>query len=115
MAKKEFPKVVYGPGDETETILSWDEMPEGFMTFREKFWGEKPEKKAAPKKPGGKKPGGKKAAPKKDDDAAYRAKMTAFLDEHDVVYAADAPTDVLENLTDKLRDHLKAQEHGSNE
>lgn len=110
MAKKEFPQTVYGPGDETETILSWDEMPEGFMTFREKFWGEKPEKKVTPKKAGG-----KKAAAKKDDDAAYRAKMIAFLDEHDVVYAADATTEVLENLTDKLREHLKAQENGSHE
>lgn len=97
MAKQEYPKTVYGPGDETAIINEAAEMPEGFMTFREKFYGQSPEDKAkAPKDTG--------AATK-----AYRAKLMSYLDEHQVAYAKNLATDKLQELADKLTAHLAAQ------
>lgn len=102
---KEFPRVVYGPGDETVTINSEDERPDGYANFPGGYDASADADKAARAE--------KRAAAKqaKADKAAeeLRAKTIAFLSEHNVEFAEDADTETLTGLAKQLEDHLAQQ------
>lgn len=95
---QEFPRVVYGPDDESLEIQSEDERPDGWVNSP----GEVPtsSKRAAD------------AATKKAERAAakLRAGYISLLEEHKVQFDKDLDTEKLEELVKALEAHLAKQE-----
>lgn len=103
MAATMFPMVVYGPGDEKVTIMSWGDMPEDFMTAGEKFHGRSRPKEA---------PAHSGSRPKSPARPSKRQTAQDFLDAHDVAYDPSLSLSGLEELVGKLKAYLAAQEQG---
>ena len=98
----EFPRVVYGPDGETKTIASEDERPAGWSNERGGYTPSEDPALPAPKTRTAK---AKAAADARE--AELRASTIAFLDEHMVDYAADAPIETLTDLAGQLEKVLE--------
>lgn len=97
---QEFPRVIYGPNDETKTISSEDERPDGWSNEPGGYQAEPTEAEKA---------AAEAAKAQKAAEADERAKIKEFLEEHKVAYAKNLGLDKLRELSDKLTKHLQAQ------
>lgn len=94
---QEFPRIVYGPGDETLLINREEERPDGFVNHpSELVSGAEQEAEIA-------------KAEAAAVDRELREGYKAFLDKHDVVYAKNLSLAKLAVLVDQLEAHLAAK------
>lgn len=130
---KEFPKMVYSPTTEAHIqIKSNDDLPEGWLTWREKFRqgysdasadaaagavikADGSSQKAADDAQSVRDTAAaalalQKIADVKNEEAAHRDKLKAYLTEHNVEYKPQMGTAKLEDLSGQLREHLAAAE-----
>jgi len=131
--RKQYPKMVYGPGNEQVIINGPDELPEGFMTFREKHRksgsmsdasldaamgaiitadGVASSKAAAEDAQAARDAANKAAQDVKDahEAQAHRDRIKAYLTENNVDFVPQMGTPKLEELAAKLREHLAEQD-----
>lgn len=93
----EFPRVVYGPDGKHFTIESEAERPDGYTDSPDDAPVVAQRKRRT------------KAEIEADKaDAELAAASRAFLDEHNVEYAADADAEVIASLVEQLEEHLTA-------
>lgn len=123
----EYPKMVYNSKGHHVQINGPDEMPEGYMTFAE--WRAGYSNASASAAAGAVQAADAAASRKAADEAqaardaanaakeeaaaaekAHRDELKAFLDEHSVDYVPQLGTPKLEELVEKLKEHLAAQE-----
>lgn len=91
---QEFPRVVYGPNDETLVIDSEDERPEGFVNHPDMLRDDAAGQAAQAE------------ADAKAAEKALREGYKAFLDQYGVDYAKNLSTPKLGELAGQLEAHL---------